>query len=82
MEASIEVSMYPLGREYIADIENFINSLKQKSSLRIEVNGMSTQIFGPYNEVMDLLTSEIKRSFEKHGKSVFVMKIIKGSCDI
>ena len=82
MEASVEISMYPLGREYIADIEKFINSLKQKSSLRLKVNGMSTQIFGPYDDIMALLTSEIKQSFESHGKSVFVMKIIKGDCAV
>jgi len=76
MKASVEISMYPLGREFIPDIKEFIESLKKHEQIIVEVNGMSTQIFGEYRAIMSALTDEIENSFEKHGKSVFVMKII------
>jgi uncharacterized protein YqgV (UPF0045/DUF77 family) len=76
MKASVEISMYPLGREFIPDIKDFIDCLKKNEEIIVEVNGMSTQIFGEYRTIMHTLTDEIERSFEKHGKSVFIMKII------
>lgn len=76
MKASVEISMYPLGREFIPDINDFIECLKKHEHIIVEVNGMSTQIFGEYRTIMSVLTDEIEKSFEKHGKSVFVMKII------
>ena len=76
MKASVEISMYPLGREYVPDIKDFIENLKKNSSITVQVNEMSTQIFGNYRDIMQILTAEIEKSFETHGKSVFVMKII------
>ena len=76
MKASVELSMYPLGREFIPDIKEFIESLKKNEQIIVDVNGMSTQIFGEYRTIMHTLTDEIEKSFLKHGKSVFVMKII------
>ena len=76
MQASVEISMYPLGREYVPDIKEFIDNLKKSEKVVIEVNGMSTQIFGPFRVIMQLLTEEMEASFRKNGKSVFVMKVI------
>jgi uncharacterized protein YqgV (UPF0045/DUF77 family) len=76
MSASVEISMYPLGREYIPEIQDFIDRLKVHNNLSVEVNGMSTQIFGEYRDIMNALTDEMEKSFYKSGASVFVMKII------
>ncbi len=76
MQATVEISMYPLGREYIPDIKEFIDNLKKNDEIIVEVNGMSTQIFGPFRTIMQLLTDEMEASFLKNGKSVFVMKVI------
>ncbi len=76
MKASVELSMYPLGREFVPDIKDFISRLQQHQDIIVEVNGMSTQLFGDYRQIMSVLTDEIEISFNKHGKSVFVMKII------
>lgn len=76
MKASVEISMYPLGRDYIPDIKDFIERLQGHSEIIVEVNGMSSQIFGEYRDIMEALTVEIEKSFEINGKSVFVMKII------
>lgn len=76
MKASVEISMYPLEREFKPDIKAFIERMKNHHDIICEVNGMSTQMFGDYREIMNALTEEIAYSFEKHGKSVFVLKII------
>lgn len=76
MKASVEISMYPLGREYKPEIKDFIERMKAHHGIICETNGMSTQLFGDYREIMKALTDEIEASFERHGKSVFVLKII------
>jgi uncharacterized protein YqgV (UPF0045/DUF77 family) len=76
MKASVDISMYPLGREYKPEIKNFIERMKAHHGIICEVNGMSTQLFGDYREIMNALTDEIEASFERHGKSVYVLKII------
>ncbi len=76
MQASVEISMYPLGRDYIPEIQDFIDRIKMRPGIEAEVNGMSTQLFGDYRTIMQALTDEMAVSFEKEGKSVFVMKVI------
>jgi uncharacterized protein YqgV (UPF0045/DUF77 family) len=81
MNTSIEISYYPLNVEYIPPIKNFIERMNGYANLRVQTSGMSTQIFGDYDEVMDALKTEIKKSFELP-HSVFVMKIINADLDI
>ncbi|MFO7977996.1 MAG: YkoF family thiamine/hydroxymethylpyrimidine-binding protein [Bacteroidales bacterium] len=76
MKASVEISMYPLGREYVPEIKEFIDRVKQHPGITAEVNGMSTQLFGDFHEIMQMLTDEMSLSFMKEGKSVFVMKVV------
>jgi uncharacterized protein YqgV (UPF0045/DUF77 family) len=75
MKTSVEISYYPLRDEFVPPIREFIQKLNQYSKLIVRTNGMSTQIFGEYTEVMKALTIEIERAF-KNPHSVFVMKII------
>ena len=81
MKTSVEISYYPLDIEYIPPIKDFIQRLHDHTSLRIRTNGMSTQVFGEYDDVMGAITAETKRSFAiPH--SVFVMKVINADLDI
>jgi uncharacterized protein YqgV (UPF0045/DUF77 family) len=75
MNISVEISYYPLDQEFIPPIKEFIDRLHLLPGLVIRTNGMSTQVFGEYNKVMDALREEIERSFQ-NPHSVFVMKII------
>jgi uncharacterized protein YqgV (UPF0045/DUF77 family) len=75
MKTSIEISYYPLLVEYIPPIKDFIRRLNEVSGLVVKTNGMSTQVFGEYDLVMQTLTTEIKQSFELP-YSVFILKII------
>lgn len=77
MDASVEVSFYPLNEDYEKPVLDFINRIKKYPELTAGVNGMSTQIFGEYDELMKALEPEIKRSLEE-GKGIFVMKVARG----
>lgn len=76
MKTSVEISMYPLSKEYKGLIKDFIKRLKSYPSLVVEPNGMSTQIFGTYDEVFDVLKKEIKDSFGQNDKVVYVLKCV------
>lgn len=75
MNTSIDISYYPLVDEFKPPIKNFISRLNNYSEIRVETNGMSTQVFGEYFEVMNAITTEIHKSFELP-HSVFILKII------
>lgn len=75
MKISIEISYYPLDTPYIPPIKNFIARLNQHPTIQVQTNGMSTQVFGEFDETFDIIKTEIKKSFELP-HSVFVLKII------
>jgi uncharacterized protein YqgV (UPF0045/DUF77 family) len=74
MIATIEISMYALEDGYEQKVIDFIQRVKHNKNIRVEVNGLSTQLFGEYDELMDLLKNEMRSSFEK-GKAVFLLKL-------
>ena len=76
MRASVEMSMYPLDAEYGTTILKFISRLRQYDRLVVQSNSMSTQVFGEYDEMMAILTKEMKRSFEEDKTVVLVMKVV------
>lgn len=75
MNISVEISYYPLDQEFVPPIREFIHRLHTYTGLIIKTNGMSTQVFGEYSNVMGALKNEIEKSFE-NPHSVFVMKIV------
>jgi len=66
--------MYSLTDAYEQKIIDFIQRIKQNKDIRVEVNGLSTQLFGDYELLMDVLKHEMKTVFEE-GKAVFVLKL-------
>lgn len=81
MKTTIEISNYPLDAEYEDKILDFIDRCRSYG-FEMNVNATSTQITGDYDEVFELLKKEIKSSFEKYGKMIFVVKILKGELDL
>lgn len=81
MKASVEISYYPLNMEYIPPIQDFIDRLNTYSGISVETNGMSTQVFGEYDEMMTILVEEMKKSMDIPS-SVFVLKIINADLQI
>ena len=80
MKTSVELGYYPLNDDYLIHIKNFIRRLNTYENLTVKTNGMSTQVFGEYDEVMSAITQEIKKSFELP-HSVFMLKVINNDLD-
>ena len=80
MKTSVEISYCPLSDNYLVHIENFLKALRSYEQIKIITNGMSTQIFGEYDIVMNILTKEIKNAFS-NPDSLFVMKIANACLD-
>ena len=78
MKLSVEVSMYPLKDDYVPAIRDFIARVNAHSGLKVITNTMSTQIFGDYDVVMDVMRDEIRQSFEQFGRAIFVCKFVDG----
>ena len=76
MKIGVEISLYPLTEDYIPPIRGFIDRLNADGRFKVVTNDMSTQVFGAYDEVMEALTREMRPTFERDGKSIFVMKVL------
>ena len=76
MKISVELTLTPLQNEFESPIIEFIKKLRV-SGLTIKENPLSTQVYGNYDEVMRILTVEIKESFELIDKGLLFMKIVK-----
>lgn len=76
MQTRADISLYPLADEYIPPIDDVIERLRAHAALTVETNRMSTQISGDYDAVMAALNREVRESFARHGKCVFVIKLL------
>ena len=76
MEISVDISMYPLQKEYEAPISAFIGKLKQEPSVNVSCNELSTQLHGDYRTIMKLLEEEIYAVFNEIPDSIFVLKFV------
>ena len=63
MKISVELTITPLQNDFEPAIIHFIKKLRA-SNLKVLENPLSTQVYGDYDEVMGLLTTEIKEAFE------------------
>ncbi len=78
MRAAVEISMYPLTGEYRPPIQAFIDRLNTHPGLIVKTNDLATQIWGPLDQVMGILTEEMTRSAGAAAPLVFVMKVLPG----
>lgn len=76
MKVSVELTLTPIQDDFEPAIIHFIKKLRA-SGLEILENPLSTQIYGDYDEVMGLLTTEIKEAFELMERGLLYMKIVK-----
>ena len=76
MKISVELTLSPLQDDYEPAIINFIKSLRA-SGLTVLENPLSTQIYGEYNEVMELLQKEIEIALEAVEIGLLYIKIVK-----
>ncbi len=76
MKISVELTLTPLQDNFEEPIINFIKKLRA-SGLTILENPLSTQVYGDYDKVMKLLTSEVKEALEAIDNGLLQMKIVK-----
>lgn len=76
MKISLDISMYPLQDEFCQPIIDFIERLEKAPGLVLERNSLSTQVFGDYRTIMNLMTEELETVFEQNPHTIFVMKIV------
>ncbi|AMD85987.1 hypothetical protein SAMN05444369_11628 [Capnocytophaga haemolytica] len=76
MDISVELTLSPLQDDYEQPIIRFIKKLRA-SGLTVMENPLSTQVYGEYNKVMQVLTTEIEEALELIEIGVLYMKIVK-----
>ena len=76
MEISVELTFSPLQDDFERHIINFIKKLRA-SGLTVLENPLSSQVYGSYDQVMQVLNVEIKEAFELMDKGLMYMKIVK-----
>jgi len=76
MKISVELTLTPLHDDYEPSIIHFIKKLRL-SGLKVMENPLSTQVYGDYDDVMRILTVEIKEAFELIERGLLYIKIVK-----
>ena len=77
MNVSIEMTLMPLNDNYKDVIKDFILSIRN-SELKVLENPLSTQIYGDYDKLIDLLKVEIKDVFSNNEGIIVNLKIVNG----
>ena len=78
MRAAVDISMYPLTGDYRPPIQAFIDRLNTHPGLIVKTNSLATQIWGPLEQVMRILTEEMTRSAASGPQLIFVLKVLPG----
>ena len=81
MTTSVEISMYPLKEDYKPSIIAFIKNLRNYPFIKVNTNGMSTQVFGDYKRVMNAINTEMENTFLKSNSVVFNLKVINADLE-
>ena len=80
MDIGVDISLYPLREDFVPAIREFLGRLHGDARLKVVTNSMSTQVFGPYDEVMEALRRELRPTFETvaqgSDRAVFVLKVL------
>jgi uncharacterized protein YqgV (UPF0045/DUF77 family) len=76
MHIAVEISLYPLDRDFIPPIQDFIDRLNADPLLKVVTNSMSTQVFGAWDDVLPALQREMRVTMAREPKAVFVMKVL------
>ena len=76
MRIAVDISLYPLDKNFIPPIKDVIERLNGYESIEVLTNPMSTQLRGEFDDVMDALKQEIGETFTNLPKAVFAIKIL------
>ena len=76
MNISVELTLTPLQNDFEPPIINFIKKLRA-SGLTVLENPLSTQVYGAYDVVMDVLQKEMKVALAAVDNGLLYIKIVK-----
>jgi uncharacterized protein YqgV (UPF0045/DUF77 family) len=76
MRVAVDISLYPLDKDFIPPIKDVIKRLNAHESIDVVTNPMSTQLRGEFDDVMQALTQEIGTTFDRVPKAVFTIRIL------
>jgi uncharacterized protein YqgV (UPF0045/DUF77 family) len=76
MHISVELTLSPLQDDFEPPVIAFIKALRT-SGLKVVENPLSTQVYGPYDQVMELIQTELKEVLEIVDHGLLFMKIVK-----
>ncbi|HEV2272032.1 MAG TPA: hypothetical protein VGR92_21480 [Steroidobacteraceae bacterium] len=80
MEIGVEISLYPLAEQFAPEIHDFIARLTATGGLKVVSGSLSTQVFGEYEVVFEVLRRELRATFKSResqgGKAAFVLKVL------
>lgn len=80
MEIGVEISLYPLAERFAPAIHDFIGRLTAAGDLKVVSGSLSTQVFGEYERVFEILHRELRATLESRGsqggKAAFVIKVL------
>jgi len=77
MTSTIEISLYPLHREYPSSVLRFLQQLKATPGFEIHSNGMSTIIIGNFENLWSQLGLLMESQLSSE-ESIFVLKVAPG----
>ena len=77
MKVSVELTLAPLKNNYVPIIKSFIKKLR-KLNVTIKETPLSTQIYGEYDEIMNMIIPMIRKTFEDEDAVMLHIKMIKG----
>ncbi len=77
-----EISLYPLNENFVADIREFVQLLREQLGIELITNQMSTQLTGEYDAVTGAVQRCMRQSMERHGTMVFVVKYLNADLEI
>ncbi|MCC5844797.1 MAG: hypothetical protein JJU05_11145 [Verrucomicrobia bacterium] len=75
MKLAADISLYPLTETYIPPIDAIIARFESYPEIEVRRNALSTQLFGEYNAVMNVIHTEMARTFTEN-KAVLVVKFV------
>lgn len=76
MEVSVELTLTPLQDDFEPPIIGLIQALRD-SGLTVMENPLSTQVYGSYDDVMQVLNKELKTAFEAMENGLLYLKMVK-----
>ena len=76
MKISVELTLTPIQDDYEPAIKTFIKKLRS-SGLKVIENPLSTQVYGDYDKVMQLLTTGVESALESVERGLIHIKIVK-----